>query len=393
MTAQPFRIPLSNGELSIAENIKTLFTSNTKTNFFGLYCQRKVAGQMARWANYELAQISRCSGLATQFGWMMFSILAFSPAFLEAAANASPRVWDALERLIVDNYTSLEMFAKTRELPWQSLLEMAESQIKELREDEIQSRYNIKDPVHPHQWYLDLNGIAQPTMYAGDLQENTDECIYEEDYFVERSGNPDGAPSYWPQGWNWPMDPGLMHENTACSICGLTNCTTCGPENFYNPLIELIETKDRGRAVRALQQIPAGRVLAEFTGQIIPLQDNIDPTYALTFDVLGRKDVALISPAEFGNWTRFINHSCDANSMFQSCVVGGRGRMTVESERDIDMFDEITVDYGDAYWTTGMLCKCGSPNCRIDTPEKSKALVAKMAAEHGMDICQAKSPN
>lgn len=83
--------------------------------------------------------------------------------------------------------------------------------------------------------------------------------------------------------------------------------------------------------------------------------------------------MALISAKRYGNWTRFINHSCDSSTVFRLRTIGGRERVMVEAVRDIDVFEEVSVDYGAKYWGNGRFCECGLEGCAFSR-EKSEAI-------------------
>lgn len=56
----------------------------------------------------------------------------------------------------------------------------------------------------------------------------------------------------------------------------------------------------------------------------------------------------------YGNWTRFVNHSCkDQSVAFTEKTIGDRTLPAVVAERDIDMFQELTISYGKHYWLSG----------------------------------------
>jgi SET domain-containing protein len=147
-----------------------------------------------------------------------------------------------------------------------------------------------------------------------------------------------------------------------CSACASTQCLAPPP-----PLVEIAEYAGMGRGVRALQRIERGAFLAEYTGVVArPDEANLDDTYAMA----SLNGVALVAAAYRGNWTRFLNHSCRASCVFYERWVGGRNRMLVRALRDVQPFEQLTVDYGDEYWTPLRLCRCGEADCRYDSVEK-----------------------
>ncbi len=322
-------------------------------------------------------QRSRWSLLARKQGWMMLSILANSLAFRTASSELDNRKWAALVNDVNSNARSLEIFAKLRGLDWKRALDLSPFNDPPLTEDEVQSRSSV-DPHHPHEWFLSLSGDPKPCKFQGQRQINITECIYSEVVF----GYTGKRPSQWPRQWAWPADPMVFRPGYGyfCQMCGSKKKVCYCHENlFVNPLVELIEYPSKGLGVRALQRIDKGSYLSEYVGRYIPPdgEDPEDPqaVYHLeagmsTLTVPKRRFVmGRISAAVVGSWTRFINHSCEPSTDFHRVCVGGRHRLGIQAVRQIEMYEEITIDYGDVYWTEGRLCRCGAGSCKWSTPE------------------------
>lgn len=117
--------------------------------------------------------------------------------------------------------------------------------------------------------------------------------------------------------------------------------------------------------MRALAPIPRGALLGEYLGEIHPARYSGDGVYGLDFSLPSRpveEVVALVSAARYGNWTRFVNHSCEAAARFVVVRVGGRWRNVLQAVRAIGAFEEVTVDYGEGYWRDRR-CVCGAEGC------------------------------
>jgi hypothetical protein len=78
-------------------------------------------------------------------------------------------------------------------------------------------------------------------------------------------------------------------------------------------------------------------------------------------------DKTVIDAGVGGNEARFFNHACDPNC--QSIIV--RGRVYLETLRDISPGEELTYDYeipregeDDETARRKWPCHCGAPNCR-----------------------------
>jgi SET domain-containing protein len=143
-------------------------------------------------------------------------------------------------------------------------------------------------------------------------------------------------------------------------------------------LVELIQYPIKGAGIRALASFKAGAVLGEYLGEVVPNgRKCTDDIYALSqvgFQAMSStgipnpKPLATTTSAYLGNWTRFINHHCEANCVFVPVMVDDRVTTVVEATQDISIFDEITVNYGPQYWRQ-RFCYCGSKNCYCPAPK------------------------
>jgi SET domain-containing protein len=60
------------------------------------------------------------------------------------------------------------------------------------------------------------------------------------------------------------------------------------------------------------------------------------------------------------NGFRHLNHSCSPNAYMRT--VGTR--LEIYTLRVVRAGEELTIDYGATPHRGGMVCRCGSPNCR-----------------------------
>ena len=61
-----------------------------------------------------------------------------------------------------------------------------------------------------------------------------------------------------------------------------------------------------------------------------------------------------------GNYTQFINHSCEPNADARIAD----GFMIIVAIRDILPGEEVTVDYLNSFAEDLAVCQCGTPSCR-----------------------------
>ena len=97
--------------------------------------------------------------------------------------------------------------------------------------------------------------------------------------------------------------------------------------------------------VRTLTRFKKGDILDAYMGEIFPCGVPEDLTYSLDQNTKERKRIATITAAQFGNWTRYINHSCKEPSVaFVERTIGKYTLVTIEAIRDINPFEELSVN-------------------------------------------------
>jgi SET domain-containing protein len=143
-----------------------------------------------------------------------------------------------------------------------------------------------------------------------------------------------------------------------------------GPANEW---FELRGSDIQGVGAFAIQDIPKGTRIVEYTGEKIShaeadrRYDDSDGSRHHTFlFILNQKQV--IDANYGGNESMYVNHSCDPNC--ETFIP--RGRIWIESMRDIKAGEELTYDYMydmDKNYTDDDLfrlyaCHCGAENCR-----------------------------
>lgn len=145
----------------------------------------------------------------------------------------------------------------------------------------------------------------------------------------------------------------------------------CNPEVFqaekgYNSTLELRETRDMGIGVFAKQNIPCGTVLGLFSGAVRPY-GHLTPAQKPYSNFLFRHPEhgeLYVDASAGGNWTRFMNHSCEPNCAFARALRCGHTRVIyARTRRDVQAGEELFVDYGVDYFEGSTECRCGSGRC------------------------------
>jgi hypothetical protein len=147
--------------------------------------------------------------------------------------------------------------------------------------------------------------------------------------------------------------------------------------------MELRQSSIHGLGAFALQDIPKGTRIIEYTGEHI---DNVEADRRYDDDTMRNHHTFLfiltsktcIDAAHDGNEARFINHSCNPNAE----AVVGRKHIWIDALKKIPAGTEILYDYAyeddDKYTEEDYRrygCRCGAPNCRgtiVDTKRKLK---------------------
>ena len=167
------------------------------------------------------------------------------------------------------------------------------------------------------------------------------------------------------------MPKTVRARKRASRISAATNAPspTIGPVNEW---FELRRSRIQGVGAFALQDIPKGTRLIEYTGEKIT---NAEADRRYDDDAMQRHHTFLfvlnlrtvIDAARGGNESMYINHSCDPNC--EADIV--RGRIWIEAISDIPAGAELTYDYqfeNDSDYTEDDLrfyaCRCGATNCR-----------------------------
>ena len=150
------------------------------------------------------------------------------------------------------------------------------------------------------------------------------------------------------------------------------NATPADPNAHSGRRIQTRRSGVHGRGVFALQDIAAGEVLVEYTGEIISWQEAQDrhphdpsqPNHTFYFHV----DEDRVIDANYGgNSARWINHSCDPN-----CFADEQdGRIFITALRNIKAGEELNYDYRltiEERYTPKLKaeypCWCGAATCR-----------------------------
>ncbi|PWY80182.1 hypothetical protein BO83DRAFT_406270 [Aspergillus eucalypticola CBS 122712] len=317
----------------------------------------------------EEREASRLRIFAENFGWPMLAICVQAEAFRRLCKEESTLMWKAVYGKFQEHHYNIWIQASTRGFEWRKLLApYAGDAAPPKLNHALASRIEADDlrHTHPHEIVIieEERQVRSPK-FQNRLQKHVEASIFH------------------PRDWQTAKDPehrGLKKDPTLreglnyglCDLCAEGKICECQIKKAPFEFVQLVETP-KGVGVRALARFEKGDILGEYVGELHPPCYKGDLIYALTMQ--GKVDVdeeiAVICPMEYGNFTRFINHSCRPNTTFERRTIGNRATMTVEVVRDIQPFEELTINYGREYWK-GRTCICGEEGCYTQQERRKK---------------------
>ncbi|KAL4877457.1 hypothetical protein BJY04DRAFT_230597 [Aspergillus karnatakaensis] len=303
--------------------------------------------------------VKRLEEFMKRFRFRLLAMCSLAEGFRRACCGISDEVWAEFLHLVKENQRSLNVFARTRDLDWQGpLLKYAKLGVKVI--DEALRPSATMSNQHPHHNFLNLDEKVKRPKFSKQQQIHVDEYVID--------------PLKW-KGKHPLVDPTLRidpyfdeegyynYGDGHCDICGSRKTCACELDFLPGSLLELVEREGTGTGVRTLAKVRKDDMLGHFIGEICPPGFEEEETYSLSLKSKTTDGFrAVITPAKYGNWTRFMAHSCKNNVEFVPRTVGKRIVMAIEATRDIEAFEDIKISYGDAYWE-GKTCLCGEDNC------------------------------
>ncbi|CAF3172330.1 unnamed protein product [Rotaria socialis] len=144
--------------------------------------------------------------------------------------------------------------------------------------------------------------------------------------------------------------------------------------SYANHKLALFKTEMKGYGLRTIAPIHKGRFLVEYVGEVVDMDELARRSKKYKRDgnvhqyVMSLIHGTVIDSTIKGNWARFINHSCEPNCVAEKWLVNGEYRMGIFAKRDLNITEEITIDYRfETFGATDLInekCYCGALTCR-----------------------------
>ena len=150
------------------------------------------------------------------------------------------------------------------------------------------------------------------------------------------------------------------------------SCRYCLLEKGSHVDVCIFKTPHTGWGVRANKKIAKGEFIEAYTGSVVLRQNARCEVSELNWYRFNLDDWCNIDARYFGNFTRFINHSCDPNVAGVQLRTGldaaVPGHVSFHAMKDIDVGEELTLHYhykvADVRRPSVCVrCNCGSARC------------------------------
>ncbi|KFP83743.1 Histone-lysine N-methyltransferase NSD3, partial [Acanthisitta chloris] len=143
----------------------------------------------------------------------------------------------------------------------------------------------------------------------------------------------------------------------------------CFTKRLY-PDAEIIKTERRGWGLRTKRSIKKGEFVNEYVGELIDEEEcrlrikRAHENSVTNFYMLTVTKDRIIDAGPKGNYSRFMNHSCNPNCETQKWTVNGDIRVGLFALCDIPAGMELTFNYNlDCLGNGRTECHCGAENC------------------------------
>eukprot|EP00045_Choanoeca_perplexa_P007861 m.72334 g.72334 ORF g.72334 m.72334 type:complete len:226 (+) comp14252_c0_seq1:64-741(+) len=163
------------------------------------------------------------------------------------------------------------------------------------------------------------------------------------------------------------------------------DCLHRAAQQPFSVNVERFDTGTHGFGLKTLQPIPAGAFVGTYVGEVLSLSDRrhhqqtdevLGDTYLMVFQEHSQQGMqtTTVDARNFGNETRFINHSCTPNLLVKPVRERQLPRLGLFAMRDIAVGEELSFDYGAGGGSlSNVPCSCQSVECKGYMPRSEAA--------------------
>eukprot|EP00271_Cylindrocystis_brebissonii_P021400 TRINITY_DN7585_c1_g2_i4.p1 TRINITY_DN7585_c1_g2~~TRINITY_DN7585_c1_g2_i4.p1 ORF type:complete len:853 (-),score=141.42 TRINITY_DN7585_c1_g2_i4:2511-5069(-) len=180
----------------------------------------------------------------------------------------------------------------------------------------------------------------------------------------------------------------LILLNNCSSDC---SCQCFFPKKCSNQAFQLkrqaklrvTKTEKCGWGIILLEDKAAGDFIVEYVGEVIDDATceqrlwDLKASGETNFYLCEISRDCVIDASFKGNFSRFVNHSCNPNCALQKWTINGEVRVGIFALGDIKKNTELTYDYQFVGFGSAKTCCCGASNCRgvlgVPPPAKTAA--------------------
>ena len=115
-----------------------------------------------------------------------------------------------------------------------------------------------------------------------------------------------------------------------------------------------------GQGAFAAEAIPARRKIGEIRGEAISVREARRRARGMArIMIVELSERRAIDASKSADPLRFTNHSCRPNAVLRI----RQGRVEFYAIRDVQAYEELTVNYGPTHHDGKLRCRCGAPGC------------------------------
>ncbi|GFR22149.1 histone-lysine N-methyltransferase NSD2 [Trichonephila clavata] len=168
----------------------------------------------------------------------------------------------------------------------------------------------------------------------------------------------------------------LCLNRSMCTECDTGVCEAgdlCENQKFQRLQYASVKpfwTSTKAWGLQCLEDIKKGHFVIEYCGDLIDEEEcerrikQMQETGDTNFYFCTLDSNRIIDAGPKGNFSRFMNHSCDPNCETQKWMVNGDARVGIFAKKDIPAGSELTFDYQmDFSHYEKLKCNCGSKRC------------------------------